>query len=70
MWSIISSLLIDDYIMYGRLYLILHKSETISCFKTNVNLVESQLDKKIKVLIIDQGREYLFDEFKTLCDEK
>ena len=34
-----------------------------------MNLVESQLDKKINVLIIDQGHEYLFSEFKTLCDE-
>ena len=61
--------MIDDYNKYGHIYLISHKSEAISCFKAYVNLVESQLDKKINVLIIDQGHEYLFNELKTLCDE-
>ena len=35
-----------------------------------MNLVENQLDKKIKALRSDRGREYLSDEFRKLCDEK
>lgn len=35
-----------------------------------MNLVENQLDRKIKALRSNRGREYLFDEFKRLCDEK
>ena len=35
-----------------------------------MNLAENQLDKKIKALRIDQGRKYLSDQFKRLCDEK
>ena len=61
---------IDDYTRFGYVYLISHKSEAISCFKRFMNLVENQLDKKIKALRSDQGREYLSDEFKKLCDEK
>ena len=61
---------IDDYTRYGQIYLISHKSEALSCFKTFMNLVENQLDKRIKALRTDRGREYLSDEFKALCDEK
>ena len=35
-----------------------------------MNLVENQLDKKIKALRFDRGREYLSDEIGKLCDEK
>ena len=35
-----------------------------------MNLVENQLDKKIKVLRTDRGREYLSNQFKELCNEK
>ena len=61
---------IDDYTRYGQIYLISHKSEVLSCFKTFMNLVENQLDRKIKALRTDHGREYLSGEFKALCDEK
>ena len=61
---------IDDYSRYGVVYLISHKSEALSCFKTFMNIVENQLDRRIKALRTDRGREYLSEEFKTLCDEK
>ena len=35
-----------------------------------MNMVENQLDRRIKALRTDCGREYLSEEFKTLCDEK
>ena len=33
-------------------------------------MVENQLNRKIKVLRTDRGREYLSDQFKIFCDEK
>lgn len=33
-------------------------------------MVENQLDRTVKTLRTDRGREYLSDRFKTLCDEK
>ena len=35
-----------------------------------MRLVENQLDKSIKVLRTDRGREYLSEQLKELCDEK
>lgn len=61
---------IDDYTRYGHIYLMSHKSEALGCFRRFMNLVENQLDKRIKALRTDRGREYLSDEFKVLCDEK
>ena len=61
---------IDDYTRFGYVYLISHKSEALNCFKKFMNLVENQLDKKIKTFRSDRGREYLSDEFKNLCDGK
>ena len=50
---------IDDYSKYGLVYLICHKSEALSCFKNFMNMMENQLDRRIKVLRTDRGREYL-----------
>ena len=35
-----------------------------------MNMVENQLDRRIKALRTDRGCEYLSEEFKTLYDEK
>ena len=61
---------IDDFTRYGYVYLISHKFQALNCFIKFMNLVENQLDKKIKALRINRGREYLSDQFKRLCDEK
>ncbi len=61
---------IDDYTRYGYIYLISHKSQALGCFKTFMNLAENQLDKKIKALRTDSGREYLSDKFKILLIKK
>ena len=55
---------------YGHVYLIFHKSEALDCFRRYMRLVENQLDKSIKVLRTDRGREYLSEQLKELCDEK
>ena len=61
---------INDYTKYGHIYLIAHKFETLGYFKRFMNLVENQLDRIIKALRTDRGREYLSKKFKALCDEK
>ena len=61
---------IDDYTRYGYVYLICHKSEVLDCFRRYMRLVENQLDKSIKALKTDHGREYLSKQFKEFCDEK
>ena len=61
---------INDFTQYGYVYLISHKSEALDCFRRYVSLVENQLDKSIKALRTDCGREYLSKQFKELCDEK
>ena len=39
---------IDDFTRYGHVYMLCHKSEVLDCFRHYINLVENQLDKKIK----------------------
>ena len=50
--------------------MISHKFEALGCFRKILNLVKNQKDVRLKALRIDQGREYLFDQFKQICDEK
>jgi transposase InsO family protein len=50
--------------------LISHKSEALTCFKKFIIFVENQLDRNVKALRTDRGREYLSDEFKQMCEEK
>ena len=60
---------IDDYTRYSYVYLISHKSEALDCFRRYMRLVENQLDKSIKTLKTDCGREYLSKQYKELFDE-
>ena len=41
---------IDDFIRYGHVYLVSHKSEALDCFRRFVNLVENQMERTIKTL--------------------
>ena len=50
---------IDNYTRFGFVYLIYHKSEALECFKRYLNLVENQLDRKVKTLRTDRGYKYL-----------
>ena len=55
---------------YGHSFFISHKSEALDCFKRYINLVENQLDKRVKALRTERGREYLSEQFKILYNEK
>ena len=55
---------------FGYVYLISHKSEALESFKRYLNEVENQLDKSIKALRTDRGREYLSKQIEELCTEK
>ena len=39
---------IDDFTRYSHVYLISHKLKVLDCFRRYINLVDNQLDKKIK----------------------
>ena len=44
---------IDDYTLYGHIYLISHKFKALDCFKRYLSEVENQVDKKVKALKIN-----------------
>ena len=60
----------DDFTHYIHVYLVSHKSEALDCFRQFMNLVENQMERTIKTLRTDHGREYLFEQFKKLCENK
>ena len=55
---------IDDYLMYGYIYLMHHKSEAFDKFKEYKAEVEKHQGKSIKCLWSDCGDEYLLGEFR------
>ena len=61
---------IDDYTRYVHVYLISLKFQALDCFIQYINEVENQLDRKIKALSTDRGREYLSEQFEKLCNDK
>lgn len=62
--------LIDDYSRYGYVFLLSHCHEALDVFKRFVLEVETKLDRRVKTLRTDRGREYLLDMFKSFCEEK
>uniref|UniRef100_A0A2N9GZ66 Integrase catalytic domain-containing protein n=1 Tax=Fagus sylvatica TaxID=28930 RepID=A0A2N9GZ66_FAGSY len=60
----------DDFTRYGHVYLVSHKSEALDCFRRFMNLVENQMERTIKTLRTDRGREYLFEQFRELFENK
>src|SRR4051812_42434615 len=61
---------IYDYSRYGHICLISHKSEALKYFEACLNEVENKLERKVKTLRTNWGREYLSDQFKELCEKK
>ncbi|KAK9002971.1 hypothetical protein V6N11_060545 [Hibiscus sabdariffa] len=59
----------DDFIRYGYIYLMRHKSEALEKFKEFKNEVQNQHGKSIKALRSDQGGEYLSQDFDELLKE-
>ena len=51
-------------------YYICYNYETLDVFKRFVIEVETQLQRRVKILRTDRGREYLSDIFKEFCQEK
>jgi len=62
--------LIDDYSWYGYVYLLFHRYEVLDVFKRFIAKVETQLKWSVKILQIDQGREYLSNMSKEFCEGK
>ena len=60
---------INDYLRYGYVYLIQHKSDTFEKFKEYRAEVENQLGKIIKTLRSDRGGEYLDRDFEEFMVE-
>ena len=54
---------ISNYSQYGYVYLIIHRYESLDCFKHFLVEVENQLDKSVKILRTDQRRECLSNQF-------
>ncbi|KAI9162085.1 hypothetical protein LWI28_023693 [Acer negundo] len=54
----------DDCSRFGYMYLMRHKSDAFDMFKAFKAEVENQLEKHIKVLRSNHGREYLSGEFQ------
>ena len=51
--------LIDDVSRYGYVYLLSNRYEALSVFKRFVAEVETQLERRVKILRSNRGREYL-----------
>lgn len=60
---------IDDYSRMTKVYMIKNKSQVFDCFVKYKNLVENQLNRKIKKIRSDNGGEYCNAKFQRLCDE-
>jgi transposase InsO family protein len=61
---------IDDFTCYGHVYVVFHKSKALDCFRRFVNLVENQMERTIKNMRTNRGCEYLFKQFRELCENK
>ncbi|KAA0036110.1 gag/pol protein [Cucumis melo var. makuwa] len=60
---------IEDYSMYGYLYLMEHKFEALEKFKEYKAEVENLLSRKIKILRSDRGGEYMDLRFQDYMIE-
>jgi len=58
---------IDDCIRYCYVYLLNNKDEAMNIFLIYKAEVENQLNKNIKILKSDLGREYESNDFSELC---
>ena len=58
---------IDDYSIYGYVYLIKHKHEALKIFQIYAAEVHNQEGKKIKRIRSDRGGEYTSELFKEYC---
>jgi len=69
-WGYILHNSIDDNSRYGYVYLLSHRYEALDVFKRFVAELETQLERRVKILQTDRGHEYLLVMFKEFCEEK
>ena len=60
---------IDDYSRFCWVYFLKLKSEVFEQLKVWKELVENHSGKKIKVLRIDNGKEYVNNNLQHICEE-
>ena len=60
----------DDWSQWTTVYLLTNKSDAFNTYKSFVAWVETQMEKKIKVLHSDHGGEDMSEEFTTFLDRK
>lgn len=58
---------IDDCNKFCCVYLLHSKVEALNVFKTYKAKVENQLNKKIKILRLDRGGDYVYSTFFEFC---
>jgi len=62
--------LIDGHSRRGYVCLLSHHYEALDMFKCFITKVETQLERRVRNLWTDLGREYLSDRFREFCEEK
>ena len=62
-------LIIDDYTRMTWLCLLKRKSKAFGCFKILKELVENEVEQKIKCLRSNNGGEFTSKEFNHYCEE-
>jgi transposase InsO family protein len=68
-WRTIFMLLVDDYTRMTAVFFLRKKSEAFKHFKIYKEMVETEMDLKIKCLRSDNGGEFTSKEFMDLCGE-
>jgi transposase InsO family protein len=61
-------LLVDDYTIMTAVYFLKNKSEAFENFKIYKEMVENEIDSKIKCLRCDNGGEFTSNEFMDYCN--
>ena len=59
----------DDFTRYSSIYELKRKSDQVKKFILFKNFAENKLNKTIKAIQVDNGGEYISNEFKEICDE-
>ena len=60
----------DDLSGYRAVFFIKHKDETLECFKEFCRLSKNKLGNSVKILHVDNGREYCNNQFKVFLSQK
>jgi transposase InsO family protein len=60
-------LLVDDYIRMITVFFLKNKSEAFENFKIYKEMVENEMDSRIKCLRSDNGGEFTLKEFMDYC---